>query len=56
MVRIRTAREVNLIATSCQIVADTLNMLADYVKPGVSILELDSKAEKFIASSICFSF
>ena len=48
MVRIRTAREVNLIATSCQIVADTLNMLADYVKPGVSILELDSKAEKFI--------
>ena len=48
MVRIRTAREVNLIATSCQIVADTLNMLADYVKPGFSILELDSKAEKFI--------
>jgi len=48
MVRIRTAREVNLIATSCQIVADTLNMLADYVKPGVSILDLDSKAEKFI--------
>ena len=48
MVRIRTAREVNLIATSCQIVADTLNMLANYVKPGVSILELDSKAEKFI--------
>jgi len=51
MVRIRTAREVNLIATSCQIVADTLNMLADYVKPGVSILELDSKAEKFILNN-----
>jgi methionyl aminopeptidase len=50
MVRIRTKREVDLIATSCQIVADTLNMLADYVKPGVSILELDRKAEKFICS------
>lgn len=50
MVRIRTNREVALIATSCQIVADTLNMLAEYVKPGVSILELDSKAEDFILS------
>ncbi len=48
MVRIRTKREVDLISTSCQIVADTLNMLTDYVKPGISILELDSKAEKFI--------
>ena len=44
MVRIRTKREVDLIATSCQIVADTLNMLTKYVKPGTSILDLDSKA------------
>ena len=50
MVRIRTKREVDLIATSCQIVADTLNMLTEYVKPGISILELDSKAETFIRS------
>ena len=50
MVRIRTKREVDLIATSCQIVADTLNMLTEYVKPGTSILELDSKAETFIRS------
>ena len=48
MVRIRTKREVDLIAASCQIVADTLNMLTEYVKPGTSILELDSKAETFI--------
>ena len=48
MVRIRTKREVGLIATSCQIVADTLNMLTEYVKPGISIIELDSKAETFI--------
>ena len=50
MVRIRTKREVSLIATSCQIVADTLNMLTEHVKPGISILELDSKAENFIRS------
>ena len=50
MVRIRTKREVDLIATSCQIVADTLNVLTEYVKPSTSILELDSKAETFIRS------
>jgi methionyl aminopeptidase len=51
MVRIRTKREVDLIATSCQIVADTLNMLTKYVKPGTSILDLDSKAEAFIRNN-----
>ena len=51
MVRIRTKREVDLITISCQIVADTLNMLAEYVKPGTSILELDTKAEKFIRNN-----
>lgn len=48
MVRIRTEREIDLISVSCQIVADTLDMLAEHVKPGVSILDLDSKAENFI--------
>ena len=48
MVRIRTKREVDLITTSSQIVAAILIMLAEYVKPGTSILELDTKAEKFI--------
>ena len=50
MVRIRTKREINHIATSCQIVADTLNMLSEYVKPGASIIDLDSRAEAFILS------
>ena len=48
MVRIRTEREIDLISVSCQIVADTLDMLAEHVKPGVSILDLDAKAENFI--------
>ena len=50
MVRIRTQREIDLIATSCQIVADTLEMLSELIKPGVQILDLDSKAEDFIIS------
>ena len=50
MVRIRTAREIELIAKSCQIVADTLDMLTSYVKPGADLLKLDSMAEDFIRS------
>ncbi len=50
MVAIRSEREIELIARSCQIVADTLNLLENHVKPGVSLLELDSMAEDFIRS------
>ena len=48
MVRIRTKREIGLIAESCQIVADTVEMLAGYMKSGVSLSELDKLAEDYI--------
>ena len=48
MVRIRTKREIELIAISCQIVSDTLDMLSDHVKAGVKIIDLDKMAEEFI--------
>tara|TARA_B100000029_G_scaffold441346_1_gene459103 strand:- start:88 stop:861 length:774 start_codon:yes stop_codon:yes gene_type:complete len=50
MVRIRTKREIQLIAESCQIVADTLEMLSSEMVPGKSILELDKLAEEYIRS------
>ncbi len=50
MVRVRTSREIELIKESCQIVADTLDMLTDHVKPGADLLDLDRKAEDFIRS------
>ena len=50
MVRIRTDREIQLISESCQIVADTLEILSPEMKPGTSILELDRIAEEFILS------
>ena len=50
MVHIRTDREISLIAASCQIVADTLNMLSDHINPGVPIIDLDKMAEEFILS------
>ena len=50
MVRLRTEREINLIAESAQIVGDTLDMLSGKVKPGITLMELDTLAEKFIRS------
>jgi len=50
MVRVRTRREIKLIAESAQIVADTLDMLSTKVISGVSLLELDALAEEFIRS------
>ena len=41
MVHIRTDREIDLIAASCQIVADTLEMLSEHVVPGAKITDLD---------------
>ena len=43
MVNIRSKEEIKKIAFSCQIVADTLIMLEEFIKPGQSILELDKK-------------
>ena len=50
MVHLRTGREIELIADSCQIVADTLDMLTEKIMPGIRITDLDKLAEEFIIS------
>jgi methionyl aminopeptidase len=50
MVKIRTEREISLIADSNKIVAETLDMLSENIKPGVKTGDLDKLAEKFIIS------
>ena len=50
MVYTRSEREINMISKSCQIVADTIEMLSEYVIAGVSLLDLDHKAEEYIIS------
>ena len=50
MVKIRTEREISLIAESNIIVAETLDMLSDNIKPGVKTSYLDKLAEEFIIS------
>ena len=50
MVYTRSNREIQMISESCQIVADTIEMLSEYVVPGASLIDLDSKAEDYIVS------
>ena len=50
MVYTRSEREINMISKSCQIVADTIEMLSEYVISGASLIDLDNKAEKYIVS------
>jgi len=50
MVYRRSENEIKMISKSCQIVADTIEMLSEFVVPGVLISDLDKKAEKFIKS------
>ena len=50
MVYTRSEREINMISKSCQIVADTIEMLSEYVIAGVSLIDLDKKAEEYIVS------
>ena len=50
MVYKRSEEEIKMISKSCQIVADTIDMLSEFVVPGVLISDLDKKAENFITS------
>ena len=50
MVYTRSESEIDMISQSCQIVADTIEMLSEYVVPGTSLIDLDNKAEEFIVS------
>ena len=50
MVYKRSENEINMISKSCQIVADTIDMLSEFVVPGVLISDLDKRAENFIIS------
>ena len=51
MVYTRSNNEIEMISKSCQIVADTLEMISYLVVPGVLLSDLDKKAEDFIISN-----
>ena len=51
MINIRSSREIDKMSKACQIVKETLEMIEEWVQPGITTLELDNKAEEFIRSS-----
>lgn len=51
MVYTRSNNEIEMISRSCQIVANTLEMISEFVVPGALLSDLDKKAENFIVSA-----
>ena len=51
MIYIKTKKEIDFIRESCKIVAETLKLVANNVKAGVTTLELDQIAEEYILSN-----
>ena len=51
MILIKTKKDIDYIRESCKIVAETLQLMKRYVKPGVTTLELDKIAEDYILSN-----
>ena len=51
MILIKSKKEIDYIRESCQIVAETLQLVKRYAKAGVSTLELDKIAEDWIRSN-----
>jgi len=50
VIHIRNADEIKKISTACKIVKETLEYIESLIVPGVTTIELDTKAEKFIRS------
>jgi len=51
VIYIKTKKEIDFIRESCKIVAETLKLVANNVKAGVTTLELDQIAEEYILSN-----
>ena len=51
MIIIKSKKEIDYIRQSCKIVAETLQLVKKYVRPGVTTKELDQIAEDYILSN-----
>ena len=51
MILIKTKKEIDLIRESCKIVAETLQLMKQNVRPGITTGELDKIAEDYILSN-----
>ena len=53
MITIKSKTEIEYMKTAGKVTGETLNLLEELVKPGVSTLELDRAAEKYIRARGC---
>lgn len=51
MIYIKTKKEIDFIRESCKIVAETLKLVANNIRPGVATIFLDRIAEEYILSN-----
>lgn len=51
MIYIKTKKEIDFIRESCRIVAETLRLVANNIRPGIATIELDRIAEEYISSN-----
>jgi len=51
VILIKSKKEIDLIRESCFIVAEVLQLVKSYVKPGIATIELDKIAEDYILSN-----
>ena len=50
MIELKSAREITLMRTAGHVLADVVDRLREFVKPGMSTLEIDEDVEAFITS------
>tara|TARA_B100000586_G_scaffold17945_1_gene11972 strand:- start:5 stop:748 length:744 start_codon:yes stop_codon:yes gene_type:complete len=50
MIHVRSSSEIDKMSKACQIVKETLEMIEEWIEPGITTLELDNKAEEYICS------
>jgi methionyl aminopeptidase len=50
VIYIKTKKEIDYIRESCRIVAETLKLVANNIRPGIATIELDGLAEDYIRS------
>lgn len=53
MIIVKSKREIELMRVACRITGETLKLMGESIKPGVTTGELDSIAAKFIKSNGC---
>lgn len=51
MIYIKTKKEIDYIRESCKIVAETLKLVSNNIRPGIATKELDQIAEQYILSN-----